>query len=573
MILTFMAGSLLWFMGSGKVTQAFEAKEEETENVSAEGMEEIQGPAPTCVQMSSVDLFCFQVSLKERHSALADLWASWEPAKEEEEIEIPEILVAPVNDKEDPEKNKAKEEADKGTSEEISIKDMIQDDSQGTDSSQETKDPGSQGGSQEGQGVSYGIDVSKYQKNIDWAKVAESGVEFAIIRCGYRGSETGKIVMDPYFKKNISGALSNGIAVGVYFYSQSIDEGEARQEAAWVAEVIKGYDITYPVVFDYEGIGENRIKDVTKTQRTNNALAFMDQIRKAGYTPMMYASKNGYRNNWETSRFTNCKIWLAHYTSGGKPSDYTGHYDMWQYTSKGKVPGIDGYTDMDIAYFKYSNQNSGGKVSEVTCQVEDGDGSPLAGVTVTLSGGLTYAAVTGEDGIARFPDVRLDSYKVETTQAPEGYILEEKAEKEVVIGKAQASFSVGVLSIQLAPKPSLEEGEEEVAGIIVKAGSGYVVTTGNVNIRSLPTTDGEKYGVAALGTVLEYTGICDNGWYRVIFKGNIGYVSGNYAVPYEMPEEPSEEESSQAPETEETASLGAERGSGEEASSGERTAN
>ena len=201
-------------------------------------------------------------------------------------------------------------------------------------------------------GSSVGIDVSKWNYSIDWKKVADSGVEFAMIRCGYRGYGSGEILMDPYFEQNITGALKNGIKVGVYFFSAAINEEEAKEEARWVINVIKKYRITYPVAYDFESFGMGRLVGLSNTQMTNNAIAFLQYIKSNGYTPMMYASKNAYYQRWETSRITGCKLWLAHYTDN---TDYTGTYHMWQYTSKGNVPGINTNVDMNIAYFKYSN--------------------------------------------------------------------------------------------------------------------------------------------------------------------------------------------------------------------------
>ncbi len=203
----------------------------------------------------------------------------------------------------------------------------------------------------ETQGNSIGIDVSKWNGNIDWKTVANSGVEFAIIRCGYRGYGSGEILMDPYFEQNISGAIKNGIKVGIYFYSAAINEAEAIEEARYTVELIKKYKITYPVVYDFENFLEGRCANLGKTANTTNALAFLNYVKSKGYTPMMYASKNAYLNYFEVSRFGNMKFWLAHYTD---KTDYNGSYQMWQHTSKGSVPGIKGNVDMNIAYFKYS---------------------------------------------------------------------------------------------------------------------------------------------------------------------------------------------------------------------------
>ena len=555
--LTFLAcillvGSIVLLLGRSQTPSSSLEGEAGSEPSSLAETETVQASVETEEISAAFNQIGLQKTVNDQLSISARLRSSWEVNTEPEEIEIPPVEVAPVNDAEDPENNKVQEEAEKGNSEEISIEDVIQNGG-GSSSSGNTGSTGSTEGSSssgetsgsggEESSVSYGIDVSKWQGSINWQKVAESGVEFAIIRCGYRGNETGKIVMDPYFERNIQGAISNGIAVGVYFYSQSIDEAEARQEAAWVVEVIKNYKITYPVVFDYEGIGQNRIENVTKTQRTNNALAFMDYIRSAGYTPMMYASKNGYLNNWETSRFTNCKIWLAHYTVGGKPSDYTGRYDMWQYTSKGSVPGISGNCDLDIAYFKYGSDASTSSVTEVTCQVTDTAGEPVAGATITLSGDLKYTAVTGADGVARFSDVRLDSYEVELTALPAGYSGSGK--KTVSIDAAQSSFQIEGFVVNKAEEttppesssePSSEapeSGQEVMPGVTVTAASGTIEirVDSTLNIRSLPDTSGGRCGYARNGDTFPYTGICSNGWYQIIYNGQVAYVSGEYAYP------------------------------------------
>lgn len=196
---------------------------------------------------------------------------------------------------------------------------------------------------------SMGIDVSAHQGKINWSQVKQSGVEFAIIRVGFRGQTEGKIYEDTYFKTNISGAIANGIKVGIYFYSTAINDTEALEEAAWVVNKIAPYSITYPVVYDFEDFGRYRCTGVDGNVATKNALTFLNYVKSQGYEPMMYANKNDITNKMSRSSFT-CKFWLAHYT---EKTDYTGSFNMWQYTSKGSVPGISGNVDMDIAYFSY----------------------------------------------------------------------------------------------------------------------------------------------------------------------------------------------------------------------------
>ena len=204
----------------------------------------------------------------------------------------------------------------------------------------------------ENDGQYVGIDVSKHQGKINWAEVKKSGIEFAIIRVGFRGQTAGSIYEDAYFKTNVNGAVSNGIKVGIYFYSCAINEDEALQEAAWVVNMIKSYRITYPVVYDFEDFGRYRCAGVSGEQATSNAIAFLNYVRNAGYTPMMYANKNDITNRFNKSRLSGYKFWLAHYTS---QTNYTGKYDMWQYTSSGSVPGISGRVDMNVAYFGYGS--------------------------------------------------------------------------------------------------------------------------------------------------------------------------------------------------------------------------
>ena len=203
----------------------------------------------------------------------------------------------------------------------------------------------------ENDGQSVGIDVSAHQGNIDWAAVKASGVEFAMIRCGFRGNSQGGIFQDAYFKSNIQGAVKNGIFVGIYFYSTAINEDEALQEAAWVVNTIKSYRITYPVAYDFEDFGKYRCAGVSGEQATSNAIAFLNYVKSSGYSPMMYANKNDISNRFNRGRLGGYKFWLAHYTSN---TNYTGKYQMWQYTSNGSVNGISGRVDMNIAYFRFS---------------------------------------------------------------------------------------------------------------------------------------------------------------------------------------------------------------------------
>ncbi len=196
-----------------------------------------------------------------------------------------------------------------------------------------------------------GIDVSKWQGEIDWDQVKGEGIEFAIIRCGYRGSVTGSLVEDPYFAQNIKAAKAAGIKVGVYFFTQAVNEVEAVEEASMVVSLIRDYELEYPVFIDTEGAGgEGRADGLDVGVRTAVCDAFCTTIENAGYKAGVYASRNWYNKRLETAQLEKYTIWLAEYRSA---PIYQGYYQMWQYTSKGSVAGIKGRVDMNISYLGY----------------------------------------------------------------------------------------------------------------------------------------------------------------------------------------------------------------------------
>lgn len=195
-----------------------------------------------------------------------------------------------------------------------------------------------------------GIDVSKWQKEIDWDKVKNEGVDFAIIRCGYRGSVTGSLVEDPYFEQNIKGARAAGIKVGVYFFTQAVNEVEAVEEASMVISLVRDYELQYPVFIDTEGAGGNgRADSLNVEERTAVCEAFCTTVKNAGLEAGVYASRNWYNNKLTTSTLESYAIWLAEYRSVPL---YQGYYQMWQYTSKGKINGINGNVDLNVSYRK-----------------------------------------------------------------------------------------------------------------------------------------------------------------------------------------------------------------------------
>lgn len=192
-----------------------------------------------------------------------------------------------------------------------------------------------------------GIDVSKWNGNIDWKAVRNEGIEFVIIRCGYRGSSQGALIEDPTFRTNIKGAQAAGLKVGVYFFTQAVNEAEAVEEASMVIELCKGYGLSFPVYLDVEG-SNGRGDTISAEQRTANIRAFCGTIQNAGYKAGVYANKTWFTSKINTNKLTNYKIWLAQYAAS--PTYNATRYDMWQHTSKGKVSGISGNVDLNILY-------------------------------------------------------------------------------------------------------------------------------------------------------------------------------------------------------------------------------
>ena len=207
--------------------------------------------------------------------------------------------------------------------------------------------------------VRYGIDVSQHQYDIDWQRVATDGVDFAIIRMGYRGYTKGSLKEDPYFKANIEGALAAGIDVGIYFFSQAVSEKEALEEAEFVLEAIKDYDVSYPVVFDWEPqhYAGSRTDSYSGKTVTDCAIAFMERIEKAGYTPMMYYNKTMAYLKLDLERLEGYETWLAQYAVDAP--DYIYHFDMWQYGCAAGINGISGEVDVNICFKDYAKTENG----------------------------------------------------------------------------------------------------------------------------------------------------------------------------------------------------------------------
>lgn len=198
--------------------------------------------------------------------------------------------------------------------------------------------------------ASVGVDVSSHQQEIDWELVAANGVEFAMIRVGYRGYTEGEIQPDDYFVQNIEGARAAGLDVGVYFFSQALDEQEAIDEANYVLERIKPYSLSYPVIFDWEDIeADARTDGMDSVQLTKNAIAFCDTIKQAGYRAGVYFNQRFGYEEFDLESLQDYVFWLAEYND--TPS-FSFHFQIWQYCNDGRVDGIKTDVDLNLAFLR-----------------------------------------------------------------------------------------------------------------------------------------------------------------------------------------------------------------------------
>ena len=200
-------------------------------------------------------------------------------------------------------------------------------------------------------GKTFGVDVSKYQKNIDWKQIKKAGVSFVIVRIGYRGyGASGTLVLDPMFEEHFTNVKNAGLKVGVYFFSQATTEAEAKEEAFACAYVLNGRKLDYPIFFDTEASGAaggtGRADGLGVTDRTKCAIAFCEEVKAQGYKPGVYASTLWYRKRVDLNSLKQYTIWNAHYDVAKSPIDCA----LWQGTCTARLPGHKGDMDVNISY-------------------------------------------------------------------------------------------------------------------------------------------------------------------------------------------------------------------------------
>lgn len=404
-------------------------------------------------------------------------------------------------------------------------------------------------GSAENAETTIGIDVSKYQGNIDWKQVAASGIDFAIIRVGYRTMESGEIVEDSSAKYNLQEATANGIKAGAYFFSTAITEEEAMEEAKWTAEFISQYKITYPVAYNCEGYENQKSRqyNLTNEERTALAKAFLNEIYDNGYTPMFYASRNELINDnkWLTSELEKSyKIWVSWYPDLPYPdvpnADYLGVHSMWQYTNNGTIAGIQSPVDVNVAYFGYDTE-AAAQNSEAPEQV---------GIDIEAGHNFTEVkeTVTAKDAtnLRDIPSQGEDSQVMLTLQngqtATRTGISSSGWSRVVYNGEtyyAVSSLLTTDLTIKTpepTPQPALDDGIQTEFTSCDEMVSPKI----EVNLRNIPSvTNAESTVVvtAQYGEVFRRTGINEDlGWSRVEYNGQILYCVSSYVYVYEVPE-------------------------------------
>ncbi len=189
-----------------------------------------------------------------------------------------------------------------------------------------------------------GVDVSEYQGAIDWDAVAADGIDFAIVRIGYRGTTEGGLFTDPLFTQNVSKAQAAGIECGAYFFSQATTVEEALEEAAYVLDLLGGIGLEYPVVFDYEVGGSSRAANLSQQDATEIARAFCDAIRTGGYEAMLYGNRYDLQR-FDLDSLSDLELWFAEY--GSYPT-YESKFVIWQYDNEGVVEGISSGVDLNL---------------------------------------------------------------------------------------------------------------------------------------------------------------------------------------------------------------------------------
>lgn len=388
--------------------------------------------------------------------------------------------------------------------------------------------------------IKQGIDVSKWNNTINWSNVKKAGIEFAFVRTSYRGTETGKLAMDPKAAVNMNGAAAAGIRVGAYIFSQAITKAEAVQEAEYLLGTVKGYNITMPLVFDFEYYSGGRLSKakLSKRAQTDICLAFCDRIKEAGYTPLVYANLSMFTKDLYASEITaKYPAWLARYNN---VAGYSGDYDFWQYTSSGKVSGISGNVDMNYWYIKPGSDmlfGTGSLSSSTQNSV-----APSAPATPKLSGKalsydkvkLSWKKVSGASGYAlyRYNSSQKKYVKFKTISSGSTVTYTDTGRS---MGK---TYKYKIKAYKKANGKTAYSGAS--SAVSVKTDSTMTGKTNgtSVVVRSGPSTLKKALKKLGINTGVTITGTSGS-WYKISLKVNgkkkTGYINKTYVTIIRKP--------------------------------------
>jgi len=402
------------------------------------------------------------------------------------------------------------------------------------------------------------IDVSKWQEVIDWKAVRSSGIKAAFIRIGYRG-ENGKIYKDNNADYNIQKAEEAGLLVGVYFFSTAINETEAAEEARWTLEAVAGYPISYPIVYDCEGFKspDSRMYYVSRDVRTSSALTYMKTVTDAGYEAMLYGAASELSDSvyWDISQIESLyRVWVAHYPSVTYPEasspEYSGRVDAWQFTSKGRVGGIDGDVDIAVLYFECS-----------PAEPKKPEKRPTDASTPAVGGDTIYEAVNElvtakiETNLRSAATTKSTVVKVlkngdPVTRTGIGSNGWSRLEYDGQILYAITSY----LTTDIYHSPDGYVGRITVNGQTFFERNESVTAKNVVNLRALPTTNSEIKGTLSRGEYLTRTGLGDKGWSQLTYNGEAVYAVTNYLTLDEVSAEDTSPEDTTPSDTEDSTS-------------------
>lgn len=385
--------------------------------------------------------------------------------------------------------------------------------------------------------TTFGIDVAKYQGTVDWQTLARSGIDFAMVRLGYRTMSDGVIQEDSNGRYNLQEGSKAGIALGVYFFSSAISQEEAVEEANWVAGIIAQYPITYPVVYDCEGFhsDQSRQYGMTKEARTDVALAFLKTIEKHGYEGMFYSSKHELENEWEMDRIEkNYKIWVAQYPQtpypGTERSSYTGTHHMWQYSKEGAVAGITQPVDLNVAYFGYDGIEP---AKNSTAPVEVGPDVEALMDFTQVSEEVTAKV---ETNLRDMPSQDTDSrilYTLQNGEVAQRIAVSSSGWSKLVY-KGNTYYAVSsylTTDLDYDPNAVTEAPGEDGIHTQFAQVDRKVTAKDVVNLRTLPSVEREDSLIIAQlynGDVADCIGVSDNGWSKLVYNGTTCYAVSSY---------------------------------------------